>query len=364
MLNEITKIKLELLCNGIIVSKDILERFPGYRYKRASLSEGLCFDLFPESYASAIPINLAIHEKFVVNSPFSYDEVKKMILKNGREFIRASIIDFPAWYSKTLPDGPRFQEIFQIHYSTILATSLTNFCEYKNIDKGCQFCAMGYQIDKPRTKSAEDIKSVLKKILEMDIPITEVNLNSGTLLDDRENLELYLNVIKGIREVTNLPIYAQICPPRDISFIDELTKAGLTSISFNLEIYDSKLRKKLMPAKGSIPVHVYTKAISHAVKILGQNSVSSWLVAGLEPAESSIAGIKHIASLDAVPFVTVFRPLIGSEFENENPPDPNSIFPIFEALGVTLRNMKFNPDKTSCGCVKCNCCSALTEVIS
>ncbi len=363
MINSLTKIKIELFCNGIRVSKKILDKFPGYQFKRASLSEGLCFDLLPKDCTTTIPINLAIHEKFVNKSPFSYDEKNKIIYKDDADFVQASIVDYPAWYTKKLPDGTSFQEIFQIHHHTVLATSLTNFCEYKKKGKGCQFCAMGYEIDKPGIKSVDNIKTALRELLKENINITEVNLNSGTLIEDRKNIKLYLNVIKGIREITDLPIYAQICPPKDLAFINELKEAGLTSISFNMEIYDDKIRKKFMPIKGVIPKENYYKAMTRALDILGQGQVSSWLIAGLESPESSIAGIKHIASLGAIPFVTVFRPLIGSEFEDDDPPDPESIAPVFDVLGTALAEMKFNPEKTS-GCVKCNCCSALTEVIS
>ena len=170
-------------------------------------------------------------------------------------------------------------------------------------------------------------------------------------------------MIKTVREITGLPIYAQICPPADLNFIDRLIDAGISAISFNLEIYDEYLRRKIMPAKGRIPRDNYFKAMTHAADILGFEQVSSWLIAGLEPVESTIKGIRHVASAKAIPFVTVFRPLLGSEFEDMIPPEPGEISPVFEALGETLCGMKFNSKKTSGGCVKCNCCSAISEVI-
>ncbi len=364
MLNKLAHMKLELLCNGIRVSEKVLKQFPGYRYKRASLSEGLCFDLFPDDCANTIPINLAIHEKFVSKSPFTYDENRQMILKDNDDFVKATIIDYPTWYSNQLEDGTLFQEVFQIHYHSILATSLTNFCGYKTVGKGCHFCAMGYQVDEHKIKSVDNIVAVLKELLTMGVHLSEVNLNSGTLLDEKKNFNLYLKIIKAIRNETDLPIYAQICPPKDMSLIDQMAEAGISSVSFNMEVYDEDIRKEIMPAKGNIPIDQYFKAMNHATNLLGEMQVSSWLIAGLESNESTIEGIKQIASVGAVPFVTVFRPLTGSEFEDRVPPSPETIAPIFEELGKTLINMKFDPEKTAGGCVKCNCCSALAEVIS
>ncbi|MCU0822423.1 MAG: hypothetical protein MUC95_08120, partial [Spirochaetes bacterium] len=129
------------------------------------------------------------------------------------------------------------------------------------------------------------------------------------------------------------------------------------------EIYDEDLRRKIMPAKGSIPRDLYFRAMERAAGLLGFEQVSSWLIAGLEPVESTIKGIKHVASARAIPFVTVFRPLLGSEFEDMMPPESGKISSVFEALGETLRGMKFKSEKTSGGCVKCNCCSAISEVL-
>lgn len=363
MLNEISRLKLELLCKGIRVSPQVLKRFPGYRYKRASLSEGLCFDLFSEDCNKPVPINLAIHEKFVKKSPFFYDEDKGFILKHDKPYIKARIIDYPGWYFNKLKDGTPFQEVFQLHYQTILATSLTNYCEFKLKGKGCKFCAIGYQVDKPVIKSIPQMMDVLRELTGMGHNFSEINLNSGTLLDEEKGVDMFLDVAREIRKVVDWPIYAQICPPKDLSFIEKLAKAGITCLSFNLEIYDKELREEIMPSKGLIPREYYFEAMEYASNVLGRGQVSSWLISGLEPVESTIEGLKRVANAGAIPFITVFRPLIGSEFEDLMPPEVDDIAPVFEVLGQTLTQMKLDPAKTLSGCVKCNCCSALWEVI-
>jgi len=363
MINSTTRIKLELLCKGVRISDHLLRLFPGYLHKRASLSEGMCFDLFPKGLDHPVKINLPVREKFVKESPFSFDDQRMMILKDDKPLISASPIEQPSWYKQKLDSGTFFQEIFQLHYKSILATSLTNFCDFKTIGKGCKFCAMGYESQKRRIKSAQEITAVLKELIGMGLHFTEVNLNSGTLIGNEKNINLYLDIVKAIRELTDWPIYAQLCPPADLHEIDRLVNAGITSLSFNMEIYDKKLRKKIMPAKGRIPIEHYLKAMSHASKILGRGQISSWLIAGLEPQDSTIEAIKRIAEIGVIPFVTVFRPLTGSEFENQTPPDPASIEHVFDILSSTLSEMNLRPCETKCGCVKCNCCSALSEVL-
>ena len=284
-----------------------------------------------------------------------------MILKNNHPFINASLVAPPTWYGRVLEDGTPFNEIFQVHYKSILATSLTNFCEFKTTGRGCKFCAIGYQNKKNKIKKLSHIVSILEKLIGQEHNFTEININAGSLIDEKKAFDLYSDVIKGIRNVTDLPIYAQIYPPSDLTRIDQLVEAGVSTLSFNLEIFNEKIRREIMPAKGCIPIEQYFKAIDHAVTFLGKGQVSSWLIAGLEPVGSTIKSAEKIASKGAVPFITVFRPLIGSEFENLSPPDPDLIAPVFSSLGRILSEMKLEPAKSKCGCVKCNCCSAFTE---
>jgi radical SAM protein (TIGR04043 family) len=363
MNNLLMKMKLELLCNGVRISNDLQKKFPGYKYKRASLSEGMCFDIWKEGISKPLSINLAVHEKFVSDSPFYYDETANVILKNNRFYLHAKHIKHPEWYSMKLNDNTPFNEIFQLHYNSILAISLTNFCEYKTIGKGCKFCAMGFQVKQQNIKPVQSIVNVLKSLLEKEYEFTEVNINSGAMVDNSKGLQIYLDVIRSIREVTDLPIYAQMCPPKSLSDINKLGEAGATSVSFNMEIFDEDLRLKMMPIKGKIPISHYIESMSHAINIFGKGQVSSWLIAGLEPAESTIKAIKLLTELGVIPFVTIFRPLTGSELEDAPPPAPDSIAPIFIELSKMLRKMNLNPDSSKCGCVKCNCCSALPEVL-
>ena len=120
----------------------------------------------------------------------------------------------------------------------------------------------------------------------------------------------------------------------------------------------------MMPAKGGLPVSHYLDVIARAVGLFGRGNVSSWLIAGLEPPQSTIRGIRELASRGAIPLVSVFRPLIGGELAWANPPKADSIYPVFEALGEELARACLAPADSTGGCVNCNCCSALREVLT
>ena len=363
MLDRISSAKVELLCSGVRLPRPLLDLFPGYRFKRASLSEGVCFDLLFEGCKRPVPINVAIHEKHVQDSPFFFNTEKGLIEKNGQPFVSAQIIEPPAWYGLRLDDGTPFQEIFQVHHRTILATSLTNFCQFALAGKACAFCALGPGSGAPKIKSVEKISQVLRALVGAGHVFTEVNINSGTL-PETSGIELFSATAQAIRAVVNWPIYLQLCPPEDLRGLDSLAQAGIGCVSFNMEVFDESLRKELMPEKGAIPIDRYMRAMEYAVGVFGPGQVSSWLIAGLEPVESTMAGIRAVASVGAIPYVTVFRPLTGSRLENRQPPQARDMARVFEFLGQTLREFALNPALSAGGCVRCNCCSAVAEVLS
>ncbi len=352
------RVKLELLCRGVRLPLDLLSRFPGYRHKRASLSEGLCFDLSFPGLPGAVPVNLAARERFVARSPFSFDPGSGMILKDGEPFVRAVLVEPPAWYAETLPDGTAFQEIFQVHHRTILATALANFCAFRARGGGCAFCALGPGGSPARVKDPARLAEVLRELKARGLSFSEVNVNSGTLETGERTLAAYEAAVSAVRSVVDWPVYVQLCPPDDPDAERRLADAGVDSLSYNLEIWDEERRRELIPEKAALGRERYLSALARASRVLGRGQASSWLIAGLEPVESTLEGIRAVAAAGAVPFVTVFRPLLGSRMENALPPEPDVVEPVFEYLARILASERLFPARTRAGCVKCGCCTA------
>jgi radical SAM protein (TIGR04043 family) len=360
--NSITWLKLSLMSNGIRLDPDLVKAgLPRYVHKRASLSEGRCFELTRDGkYYS---INLAVYEDFVKNSPYYYDHEKKVIQKDGQPVIAARLIEDPWWYSEKLPDGTPYNSMVQLHGKNILATALTGICRFKLDEEGCRFCALTPDPNE-RTKSFLNIAAVVKALEEKGEKYTELNINAGTVYGEDCGAEMYEEAIREVRKVSDISIYAQLCPPEDFSYIKRLKEAGLNTISFNIEIFDEKIRSEICPGKAKIPVSLYLDALSYAASIFGKNQVSSWLIAGLEPKESLMAGARAVAKAGALPFITVFRPLMGSELQNRKPPDADWLYAVFEELRGILVEYGLDPAKSVSGCAKCNCCSAGEEVLA
>jgi hypothetical protein len=71
---------------------------------------------------------------------------------------------------------------------------------------------------------------------------------------------------------------------------------------------------------------------------LGRGRVSGEIIAGLEPIEATMRGIDRIVAAGAFPTVCIFRPTIGSELENEPPPDPGAMREVFAHLYEACRD--------------------------
>ncbi|MFA4989414.1 MAG: radical SAM protein [Candidatus Omnitrophota bacterium] len=377
---NLLELKLDLFCHGLrldegldpAIKKSIIPApgYSGHGMKRASLSEGRCFSL--EQEGKVYPVNLAVREPFVRDSPYVFTVFNGQgwIKKKDKPIIKATPTGVPSWHF-----DPGIRSIFQHHGNDVIATTLSNVCSYKQGAGGCKFCALetGGEFV---TKKPEEMSRALKRIMGENelsayrsmhgekeyLSFREVNINSGSLSEEA-TFNLYLQAIQAIRRVSAIPISIQICPisrPR----VKELKMAGLDTISFNMEIYEEKIRKELMPKKAKLySVGVYLEAIKQAVDVFGRNQVSSWLIAGLEPPEGTIAGCKAICENGGIPHVTAFRPLMGSPLEQLPPPGLKSLVKIYKELKNLMIMYSLNPLEHKAGCVRCGCCCALKEAL-
>lgn len=351
---NLARLRLDLLCNGVRMDPKLKQSLqPRYRYKRASLSEGRYFTLIQGKNRSTI--NLAVYEKFTDRSPYFYDHGRKALMKDGVKIVDMELIPDPDWYGWTLPDGTEFHAYLQLHSENVLATSLTNWCRFMADQEGCRFCAIsigpGY-VPKDPKKLAE----VLRRV-EPEGNYVELNVNAGTVRGRDQGAELYIRFFNEVRKVSRIPIAIQIVPPEDLRDIDRLKGAGVSSISFNLEVWDPEKRREIIPGKSRVPVDHYLEALRHSIGLFGRNSVSSWLIGGLESPDTTLEGARALAQIGVIPFVTVFRPLIGSAMEDASPPKTDTMAYIFSELRKIQVEFGLNPFAGESGCAKCNACA-------
>lgn len=348
--------KVGMLCYGVRFSDDVLHSFMRYKYKRASLSEGIFLKI--KVGKDEIPVNVAGFESFARESPYSYNSIEGVLFKGNEKLFSAQIIPDPQWYSFKLTNGKPITSVIQSHGEKTLTSCLSSFCTFVKSSESCKFCAINSS--EAGITDSEELIEAIKRILDEGYNYYELNLNAGTPSSPDRGAKMFSAIIEKVKKKTGLRIYLQMCPPEDVHLLEILKDAGVDSISFNLEIFDDRIREEICPGKSKIKKETYSKSFDKGVEIFGRGNVSSWIIAGLEPVDSTIKGIDFILEHSVVPFLTVFRPLIGSIFEKRKPPEPREVLPAFQYLQEKLKQKKGFHLLSKSGCVNCDCCSVLS----
>jgi len=165
-----------------------------------------------------------------------------------------------------------------------------------------------------------------------------VDFNTGHY-DGDTYLDILEPYIVRIKKELGLLVGIQTPPHRDLKRYDALRAMGLNRVSFCFEIFDRDLFQQICPGKhAEYGLGYYLEAIRYCAA-LGKKGprhepwvTNGEIIAGLEPAESSIRAIDWITSVGAIPTVCVFRPLVGTDLQDAPPPRTGDLLPVFRRL--------------------------------
>src|SRR4030095_3128669 len=155
--------------------------------------------------------------------------------------------------------------------------------------------------------------------------------------------DTYLDILEPylvrIKKELGLLVGFQTPPHRDLTAYCRRRAMGLNRVSFCFEIFDRARFREVCPGKhDEYGLDRYLEAVRYCAA-LGRKGprhepwvTNGEIIAGLEPAESSIRGIDWITSVGAIPTVCVFRPLVGTDMEHEPPPRTAEMVPVFRRL--------------------------------
>lgn len=159
---------------------------------------------------------------------------------------------------------------------------------------------------------------------QKDMPVDHIFMSAGAFYNV-EKTRFYAQVIEMMRETLHNP-WAEILfaltppPPQRVRQLDLLVEAGVSDMSFNLEVWDPR-RWDLSGSDfhiGEFKVRRGKKdhfsAFKYTVEMLGPGSAKSNFVGGLEEHETLFAGADLLLSLGVVPSLTVYYPTPGAEW--------------------------------------------------
>ena len=335
-------LKLDLYCRGIRLDDSCLVSDDGGRpilRTRAGLGSGL-EAILPGGLWTNVPVS----EPFAQRSPYTLHrggEGRYWVRRDGEPVAPIELSPRPGWYDERLPSGKPMTRIGTLQ-GTYLGIYQAKVCEYwtqKPTKVNCKFCSVGLNlgVDDADEKSVDEVMRVVRAAREGS-GITYVDFNTGHY-DGDVYLDILEPYIRRIKAETGLLVGVQTPPHRNLTRYDELREMGVNRVSFCFEIFDPVLFREICPGKHEeYGLDFYLEAIRYCANLGAKGPrhepwiTNGEIIAGLEPPESSIAAIDWITSVGAIPTVCVFRPLVGTDLADADPPRTEDLVPVFRRL--------------------------------
>ena len=333
-------LKLDLYCKGMRVDDSCLVEEDGGRRilrTRAGLGSGLEL-LLPGGLWTNVPVA----EPFAKRSPYVLKRVKEgyWLFREEELVAHVQLAPRPEWYEQKTTSGKLMTRVGTLQ-GTYLGVYPAKVCEYwtEPVKANCKFCSVGLNlgIDDADEKSLDEVMEVVWAA-RRGSGITYIDFNTGHY-EGETYLDILEPFIRRIKRETGLLVGVQTPPHSDLKRYDRLREMGVNRVSFCFEIFDSKVFKEVCPGKDrEYGLERYLEAVRYCASLGKQGPLSEpWvtngeIIVGLEPPESSIRAIDWITSVGAIPTVCVFRPLLGTDMQDAEPPKTEDVVPVFRAL--------------------------------
>jgi radical SAM protein (TIGR04043 family) len=359
---DLLKLKVELLCEGgrlrtkIDKGRKVGAGPAGGRY--LVLPGGFC-------------VNTAFWGTFTEKSPWELTE------RNGEYFlvrkddetleeVPIKVVPNPNFYSLTTSGGIPMWKIALLHGTSCLATTVHQKCVYWKFGKECKFCGIELSLQSRTTipvKTPKQFRQVVGAATEEGV-CNCVTLTTGTTATPDRGATLIAEVVREVESHQKIPIHVQVEPPENDKYLEMLADAGADTIGIHIETFDRRILREVCPGKAETKLEKYFEAWRRSVELFGEEQVSSFLIAGLgEDDESILKGVEELARIGVVPYLVPFRPIVGTEFENKQPPSSKRMIALYTRVAETLKIYGVNPNKNKAGCVRCGACSAVKEAL-
>jgi hypothetical protein len=342
--------------------------------------------LKPGKVYVGLPHGTAVNDHFEKGTPFTlevdskgqYHIAKKpaRLMEDGRwactdesapaePVMDCTLPATPSYYEKTTSRGHSMRSIMP-HAGDFGGATIFPHCVYfghfgKEFEgTECRFCGIDENLESGRDPYPKHIDDFLETLEEAHkhpgFRHGPVFAGGTTAAPDR-GAKVHAKFSKPIKEAfPDNWLRLTIAPPREVKYVDMLFEAGVDMVGYNYEIYDPQLFARLCSGKvkdieEGVPGHAqYDRMIRHIVRHYGMGHANANLLAGLEPAQSTVNGIAHLASMGVIPTIFVFVPLKGTALAGQKPPSIREMIYIY----ANLKSMteRFGVDTYCAGCCR------------
>ena len=230
-------------------------------------------------------------------------EEGELQLYNTDEYVRTvELPERPPYFDKTLDSGTKSESIIAVAGEDTPGFFFCPDCYYFSKGKPCAFCSMKgtrntvgkHMVSEFSEEDIVEATTLFQNTAWRDIPL--ISITTGTCKTDNETREKVIKPIRWMHEVLNpkIPVHLLTHPPNNYDLLEEFKDAGVTSIAFNLEVYDPQRFEQICPGKSEFYGYKkWIEALIQARDVFGEYNVFCGLIWGLESPESTIKGHQY-----------------------------------------------------------------------
>lgn len=363
--NNFALLKSAVLCNGLkynSFSDELARLFNPFDVKRTG-NVGVHFRIGKLIVNASLSCCIDTEENmYTVNSPFELKKINNIwtLFCNEKEITAVDLIEPPSWYVKKTSNDICMGEIFLSEGESNLMGALNNKCEYFLSNQQCRFCAFD---GNKKLLNPEDYAETIFTAYKENNSCT-VTITAGNNYKDDRGLRNYIPYIQAIKsrfennkiDFKRLPLQLECSPPKNLKDLKNIIDMGVKSFSINIELFNNSSRKNIIPAKNRIPLAEYQQSWEYIINKNGKGSVSSAILFGIEPKESTLEGAKWLISQGVRPNVIPFKPMQGSLMSGYPVVDYIEYYETCLKIAHELHKSNI-PMNKRLGCTTCGACN-------
>jgi len=288
-------------------------------------------------------VSAPIDEAFTADSPYVLTvEDDRFYLRFASERTEVRVVPPPSYYNQTTRSGMPMWRVGS-SYGPYIAINPAKRCGFSERGSHCRFCDASTQgADRTEPIPVEDVVDTVRAAFA-DGLIEFVYFHIGYLDTDDAGVLFIEPYVRAIKRNFDTLVAVQLQPPRENRWIDYLYAIGVDAISYSIEIHDEAILGNV--CRGRVE-HVgrqrYYDALAHAAAVFPNGTVWSDLIIGLEPLESTLAGVDALVAMGVLPVLSVFRPLGDTDLRDHPMPTMEEVAPVFAHMFERVREAGIN----------------------
>lgn len=297
------------------------------------------------------PLNVPINLKFTDFSPYTIDVNSSgtpCLYYYEKLLSKISLEMQPKWNDCLTKNGIPYKKIAYLSTDR-LRIKHEEICILKLQNQGCYFCNMPKSTSK-HSFMPEDFSEIIHQLF-IDRNFRHILIGGPSGSDEQEVHQILLITQMIRNEDAFIPIYLMCLPPSNKEILKKYKEAGVNEVAFNIEIWDRKLAKILMPGKGRIPLDIYMEALIESTKLWGTSgNVRTALIVGLNNTSSLLEATETLCKYGIQPMLSIFRPMKNTKLYSIVPPSNEKLLYIYNRAQTICKkyNLKLGPSCDAC----------------